>query len=81
MIARLEAPDAAALVSLTADDVAAAARRLAASDSDAIFIACTQLPTAAVLGPLREACGKPVLSSVQATAAQVMLAARLPGES
>ena len=73
-IERLPAPDVDALGRLTADDVAAAARRLTGSDSDAIFIACSQLPTATVLGPLREACGKPVLSSIQATAAQVLLA-------
>jgi maleate cis-trans isomerase len=75
-IERLPAPDVDALGRLTAEDVAAAARRLAGSDSDAIFIACSQLPTATVLAPLGEALGKPVLSSIQATAAQVMLTIR-----
>jgi maleate cis-trans isomerase len=75
-IERLSAPDVDALGRLTAEDVAAAAKRLAGSDSDAIFIACSQLPTATVLAPLSEACGKPVLSSIQATAAQVLLAVR-----
>jgi maleate cis-trans isomerase len=75
-IERLAAPDVDALGRLTAADVAAAAGCLISSASDAIFIACSQLPTATVLSPLREACGKPVLSSIQATAAQVMLAVR-----
>jgi maleate cis-trans isomerase len=73
-IERLPAPDVDALGRLTADDVMAATRRLIGSDSDAIFIACSQLPTATVLGPLTAVCGKPVLSSIQATAAQAMLA-------
>ena len=73
-IERLPALDVDALGRLTADDVTEAAERLIGSDSDAIFIACSQLPTATVLGPLSEACGKPVLSSIQATAAQAMLA-------
>jgi maleate cis-trans isomerase len=71
----LAAPDVAALCRLTAEEVAAAARRLAAAGGDGIFIACTQLPTAAVLEGLRAACGKPVLSSNQATAAQLLRAA------
>jgi len=74
-IERLEVQDVDALGRLTADDVTAAAGRLIGCASDAIFIACSQLPTATVLAPLRAACGKPVLSSIQATAAQVMLAA------
>jgi maleate cis-trans isomerase len=73
---RLEVTDVDALGRLTAEDVAAAARRLAGADGDAIFIACSQLPTATVLAPLSDACGKPVLSSIQATAAQLMLAVR-----
>jgi maleate cis-trans isomerase len=73
-IERLPAPDVDALGRLTAEDVAAAALGLAGSDSDAIFIACSQLPTATVLAPLSEALGKPVLSSIQATAARVLLA-------
>ena len=77
-IERLAAPDVDALGRLTADDVREAAHRLIGSPSDAIFIACSQLPTASVLMPLRAACGKPVLSSIQATASQAMLAAHIP---
>jgi maleate cis-trans isomerase len=73
---RLEAADVDALGRLTAEDVVTAARRLIGADGDAIFIACSQLPTAAVLAPLSDACGKPVLSSIRATAAQVMLGVR-----
>jgi len=75
---RLPAPDVDALGRLTADDVAAAVRRLLPSDADAIFVACSQLPTAAVLAPLSAAAGKPVLSSIQATAAQMRLRACQP---
>jgi maleate cis-trans isomerase len=75
-IERLCAPDVAALCRLTAEDVATAARGLAGSAGEGVFIACTQLPTASVLGPLRQACGKPVLSSNQATAARVLWTAR-----
>jgi maleate cis-trans isomerase len=75
-IERLPAPDVEALGRLTAHDVATATRRLIGSDSDAVFIACSQLPTATVLDPLGKACGKPVLSSIRATATQVMLAVR-----
>jgi maleate isomerase len=71
-IERLPAPDVAALCRLTPEDVAGAARRLIGSAGDAIFIACTQLPTAPVLAALNQACGKPVLSAVQVVAAQLL---------
>lgn len=45
-IERLSAPDVDALGRLTAADVAAAAKRLSGAEGDAIFIACSQLPTA-----------------------------------
>jgi len=71
-IARLHAPDVEALGRLTEADVTQAARTLAGSDGEAVFIACSQLPTAAILAPLRAELGKPVLSSIQATAAQAL---------
>jgi maleate cis-trans isomerase len=77
-IERLLAPDLDALGRLTAEDVIEAAHRLIGTQSDAIFIACSQLPTSSVLMPLRAACGKPVLSAIQATASQAVLAARMP---
>lgn len=71
-VSRLDAPDVQALGRLTEIDVTEAARRLAGSDVDAVFIACSQLPTASVLAPLRATLGVPVLSSIQATAARIL---------
>jgi maleate cis-trans isomerase len=36
--------------------------------SDAMFIACSQLPTRAILGDLEREFGRPVWSSIRATA-------------
>lgn len=38
------------------------------AEADALFVACTQLPTLGILGRLRETCGKPVWGAIQATA-------------
>jgi maleate cis-trans isomerase len=71
-VERLPAPDVEALGRLTAEDAAGAACRLAGSRMDAAFIACSQLPTAAILARVRETLGVPVFSSIQASAAQAM---------
>jgi maleate cis-trans isomerase len=75
-ISRLDAPDVQALGRLTESDVVEAAWRLAGSGLDAVFIACSQLPTAGVLETLRDRLGVPVLSSIRATAAQILRASR-----
>jgi len=41
---------------------------------DALFIACSQLPTRDILEPLRQALKIPVMSSIQVTAEQALLA-------
>lgn len=60
---------------ITGDMVAALARETMQADCDAMFIACTQLPTRAIIGPLARGFGRPVLSSIQATAQRVLHAA------
>ena len=75
-ISRLDAPDVQALGRLTEADVTEAARRLEGGDLDAVFIACSQLPTAGILAPLRATLGVPVLSSIQATATRILGEAR-----
>ncbi len=71
-IERLPAPDVEALGRLTAEDAAGAAQRLTGTPIDAVFIACSQLPTAAILDGVGSHIGVPVLSSIQASAAQAM---------
>ena len=68
----LYAEDVDALGRIDADAVAAMARKTMRPDCDAMFIACSQLPTFAIIEPLRAEFGRPVLSSIQATAWQVM---------
>ena len=48
--------------------VAERARQAAAEPSDAIFIACSQLPTHGVLGPLSREAARPAWSSIKAAA-------------
>lgn len=57
-----------ALGQVTAEEVAALARQTARPDHDALFIACSQLPTLDILAPLRRSLGIPVWSSIAATA-------------
>jgi maleate cis-trans isomerase len=77
------AADVIALGRITADEVAAWAHKLCKDDVDALFIACSQLPTLDVVGPLSSTWGKPVLSSIQVTAfyAMAALAGRLATEA
>ena len=44
------------------------ARKTVDDGCDALFIACSQLPTCDILPGLREELGRPVFSSVEATA-------------
>ena len=55
---------------ITAHQVAALARDTATPDSDALFIACSQLPTHAIVGALQTELQRPVWSSIQASAWQ-----------
>jgi len=57
-----------ALARIGAEAVAERARETMDEGCDALFIACSQLPTYAILGGLAREFGRPVLSSIQATA-------------
>lgn len=56
------------LGAIGADAVAGLARETVDSGCDALFIACSQLPTRAIVGPLEKEFRKPVWSSIKATA-------------
>ncbi len=79
-VASLSAADVNALGRLTAEDVYAVASRRPTAGAQAVFIACSQLPTAGILARLRKELGIPVWSSISATAelgfAQVKAAGR-----
>jgi maleate cis-trans isomerase len=55
---------------ITAEQVAQRARETMGGDCDALFIACSQLPTHAIVDGLRREMGRPVWSSIQASAWQ-----------
>ncbi len=56
---------------ITSDEVARMARATIHEGCDALFIACSQLPTFDILGELGAEFSRPVLSSIQATAWRV----------
>ena len=55
---------------ITAGQVAGLARDTVTPESDALFIACSQLPTYAIVGTLQSELQRPVWSSIQASAWQ-----------
>ena len=65
---RLHTANVEALGAIGAEAVATLARETVDSGCDALFIACSQLPTRAIVGPLEKEFGKPVWSSIKATA-------------
>lgn len=56
------------LAQITPEQVAALARETMRPDCDAMFIACSQLPTKDIVEELEREFGKPVWSSIKATA-------------
>jgi maleate cis-trans isomerase len=68
VLSSFECATMAALGAVTERDVLERAIATAGTMHDALFIACPQLPTLGVLGPLRARLGVPVWSSVSATA-------------
>lgn len=66
---KAETTDALAAISPKA--IAELARETMRPDCDAMFIACSQLPTRDILDPLAGAFGRPVWSSIRATAWQM----------
>ena len=67
----LRAPNVDALGLINAEQVATMARKVMTDAAQAMFIACSQLPTRTILEPLSLEFGRPVLSSIQATAWRV----------
>ena len=63
-----EAADVEELGKIGPDAVAARARETMDDECDALFIACSQLPTRSVIGPLEKEFKRPVWSSIKATA-------------
>lgn len=63
-----EAPTVEELGKIDSKQVAARARETMDDDCDALFIACSQLPTRSVVGPLEQEFKRPVWSSIKATA-------------
>lgn len=64
----LGAANVEALGAIGADAVAGLARETVDDGCDALFIACSQLPTRAIVGPLEKEFRKPVWSSIKASA-------------
>jgi maleate cis-trans isomerase len=60
------------LAAITPGEIAALARATMTESCDAMFIACSQLPTCEILDGLERDFGRPVWSSIRATAWQVM---------
>ncbi len=71
------ADDVEALARIQADAVARLAGETMDDACEAMFIACSQLPTHEILDGLRRRFGRPVWSSVQATARQAMRVGKL----
>lgn len=74
-LASFNAPDVDALGRITESQVAELARKTMSASCDAMFIACSQLPTLGVLDGLSVEFGRPVMSSIKATAMQARRAA------
>lgn len=72
----MQARDTAALGAITGEQVADAAQALMTDRCDGMFIACSQLPTAGVREMLETQFGRPVGSSIHATACFAMQAAQ-----
>lgn len=67
-LASFKAATTDALAAITPAQIAALARDTMTADSDAMFIACSQLPTLEILDGLAREFGRPVWSSIKATA-------------
>jgi len=63
-----EAANVEELGKIGLDAVAARARETMDDECDTLFIACSQLPTRAIVGPLEQEFKRPVWSSIKATA-------------
>ncbi len=73
-LASFNAPTTDALAAITPEQITGLARESMRASCDALFIACSQLPTHAILGGLEREFGRPAWSSIRATAWQVQRA-------
>jgi len=71
-IVGLDLEDDTAIGRVHRDAIVALADRLADADTDVIFLSCTNLDAAGVVQALEERCGKPVVTSNQATIWQAL---------
>jgi len=60
------------LAAITPNEIVALARKTMSPACEALFIACSQLPTRDILGGLEREFGRPVWSSIRATAWQAL---------
>jgi maleate cis-trans isomerase len=67
-LASFRAETVDALAAITPAQIVDLARATMSPRSDAMFVACSQLPTRAILGDLEREFGRPVWSSIRATA-------------
>lgn len=67
-LASFKAETTDALAAITPEQIAALARETMRPEADALFIACSQLPTRDIMPRLEREFGKPVWSSIKATA-------------
>lgn len=67
-LATFRAETVDALAAITPEQIVDLARTAMSPGSDAMFIACSQLPTRAILGALEREFSRPVWSSIRATA-------------
>jgi maleate cis-trans isomerase len=74
----LGAANVEALGAIGANEVAGLARETMDAGCDALFIACSQLPTRAIVGPLEKEFRRPVWSSIKATAWRAAQMLRVP---
>lgn len=71
------------LAAITPGQIKTLARETMTPDADAMFIACSQLPTKDIMGGLEQEFGRPVWSSIKATAwhAEQVLAGQVGGKA
>lgn len=67
IVASFNAPNVDELAAITPEAVASLSRQTMRDTCDALFIACSQLPTADIVGGLERAFKRPVWSSIRAT--------------
>ena len=81
VLASFKAKSVDELAAITADQIAALSREIMRETCDALFIACSQLPTRSIIEPLERDLGRPVWSSIRATAWSALQRVPVPAET